>query len=254
MRDRPDLALQEPLSRLQILAEPGRVALAGQLSNVGRHRLAAPAVVIGVDGNLRLRSERVHQGRAMLVSPGCWHSFDPTPGRMAVFLLPPSALRRDQLSWVQELSSPGRWLEVAQALLDRKLTTWEPIDGCLAREHLAARPIDRRLRAALDTVEGALDENLAIGELAGIATLSPSRLMALVREQLGTSLRGYRRWLRTFRVVRDYAAGRSLTEAAFAAGFASSPHLSAATRDQFGIRPSDILRPANRATIRVLPG
>ena len=52
--------------------------------------------------------------------------------------------------------------------------------------------------------------------------------------------------------MRDYAAGLSLTEAAFAAGFASSPHLSVSTREQFGIRPSDVLRPANRATIRVL--
>ena len=254
MPDRSGPGFQEPLARLQILAESDRVALAGHLGNVGRHRLSAPAIVIGVDGDLRLRSERLHQGRAMLVRPGRWHSFDPTAGRMAVFLLPPSALRSDQLDWVQELSTPGWWLEIAQALLDRKLTTWEPIDRCLAQERVAARPIDDRLRSALSTLEGALDENLAIEELAAIAALSSSRLMTLVREQLGTSLRGYRRWLRTFRVVQDYAAGRSLTEAAFAAGFASSPHLSVAAREQFGIRPSDVLCPANRATIRVISG
>ena len=93
---------------------------------------------------------------------------------------------------------------------------------------------------------------MAIEELALAARLSASRLMALARRQLGSSLRQYRSWLRSFRVARDYAAGRSLTEAALEAGFASSAHLSAATREHFGIRPSDVLSPANRGAIRLL--
>jgi AraC-like DNA-binding protein len=76
--------------------------------------------------------------------------------------------------------------------------------------------------------------------------------MALVRAQLGTSLRGYRRWLRAFQVARTYAAGASLTAGALDAGFASSAHLSAASRDQFGIKPSQLLAPRTRCLIRVL--
>jgi AraC-like DNA-binding protein len=104
----------------------------------------------------------------------------------------------------------------------------------------------------MQALAGALDENLGIGEVAAGVHLSASRLMTLAHEQLGTSLRAYRRWLRAFHVVRDYAGGMSLTEAAFAAGFASSPHLSNVAREQFGIRPSDILYPANRAAIQVV--
>jgi AraC-like DNA-binding protein len=243
-----------PPARMQILAETDRVALGGRLGGVTRHRLSAPAVVIGLDAPVRVRSERLLEGRAVLVRPGCWHSIDADAGggRRAVFLLPPHALRSDQLDWAQELAHPAEWLELGEALLTRDLTAWEPIDRCLALERLKARPIDDRLRSAIAALEGALDENLAVGEVAAAAHLSPSRLMALAHEQLGTSLRAYRRWLRAFRVVRDYAAGLSLTEAAFAAGFASSPHLSVTAREQFGIRPSDVLRPANRATIRVL--
>jgi AraC-like DNA-binding protein len=241
---------------MQILAEPDRVALGGRLGGVSRHRLSAPAVVIGIDAPVRVRAERLLEARAVLIRPGCWHSIDgdadTNAGRRAVFLLPPHALRSDQLDWAQELAHPGRWLELGEALLARDLTSWEPIDRCLAREQLTARPIDDRLRSAIAALAGALDENRAVGEIAAAARLSPSRLMALAHAQLGTSLRAYRRWLRAFRVVRDYAAGLSLTEAAFAAGFASSPHLSFSAREQFGIRPSDILRPANRATIRVI--
>lgn len=102
---------------------------------------------------------------------------------------------------------------------------------------------------ATDAIASSLHTNLAITELAADARLSPSRLMALAREQLGVSLRGYRRWLRAFHVARAYAAGASLTSAAHAAGFASSAHLSAAVREHFGIRPSHVLNPHNRAAI-----
>jgi AraC-like DNA-binding protein len=102
---------------------------------------------------------------------------------------------------------------------------------------------------ATDAIASSLHTNLAITELAADARLSPSRLMALAREQLGVSLRGYRRWLRAFHVARAYAAGASLTSAAHAAGFASSAHLSAAAREHFGIRPSHVLNPHNRAAI-----
>jgi AraC-like DNA-binding protein len=253
MPARPQSGFQESPERHSILAETDRVALGGHLGRVSRHRLSAPAVVVGLDGDLRISSERSLQGRAILVRPGCWHSIDATKGRAAVFLLSPHALRSDQLSWAQELAQPDRWRELGEALVAGQLTTWEPIDRCLTGERLRGRPIDARLRAAMAALERTLDENVAVSEVAGAARLSASRLMALAHEQLGTSLRAYRRWLRAFRVVRDYAAGLSLTEAAFAAGFASSPHLSVSAREQFGIRPSDVLRPANRAHIRVAP-
>ena len=56
-------------------------------------------------------------------------------------------------------------------------------------------------------------------------------------------------WTRAFAVARGYAAGASLTRAALDAGFASSAHLSATSRESFGIRPSQILSPGNRARI-----
>jgi AraC-like DNA-binding protein len=42
-------------------------------------------------------------------------------------------------------------------------------------------------------------------------------------------------------VMRTVAAGRSLTQAAHAAGFASSAHLSAAFRRMFGLSARDLL-------------
>jgi AraC-like DNA-binding protein len=42
--------------------------------------------------------------------------------------------------------------------------------------------------------------------------------------------------------VRASGEGASLTEAAHAAGFASSAHFSSAFRDMFGMMPSDLAR------------
>lgn len=235
-----------------MIAETERVAIGGRLGRISRHRLAAPAIVVGVDAPLRLRADRAHEGRAVLIRPGCWHSIDDTAGRMAVFFLSPHALHGDGRGWVQDLPHPGRWVELGEALLSGQLDAFQPVDDCLARSHVKTRAIDDRLRSAMEVLRDALDENLPIEDVAAVARISASRLMTLAHEQLGTSLRTYRRWLRAFQVVRAYAGGLSLTEAAFAAGFASSPHLSTVAREQFGIRPSDILHPANRAAIQVM--
>ena len=42
--------------------------------------------------------------------------------------------------------------------------------------------------------------------------------------------------------VSAYRGGASLTEAAHAAGFASSAHFSTAFRDMFGMTPSELVR------------
>ena len=55
-------------------------------------------------------------------------------------------------------------------------------------------------------------------------------------------LRRYRLWNRMGAAVGAFHDGMSLTEAAHAAGFASSAHFSAAFRDMFGMMPSELLK------------
>ena len=47
-------------------------------------------------------------------------------------------------------------------------------------------------------------------------------------------------WLRLERAVAVFAAGGSLTDAAHAAGFADSAHLSRTFRRMFGLAPSSL--------------
>jgi AraC-like DNA-binding protein len=255
MPSRARAGFQEPTEGVRLIAGVERIGLCGHFREVSRHRHAAAALVIGVDGPLRFvtyRSQRSHESRAVLIDPGFAHAVDTRGGRLAMFVLPPHARRAAGHPPLRDLCHPGRWVALGEAVFRQELVDFTEIDHAVAREGLDASPIDDRLRTALHALAATLDTNLSIEEVAAAAHLSPSRLMTLAHAQLGASLRAYRRWLRAFQVARDYAAGASLTEAALAAGFSSSAHLSAAARDHFGIRPSDILTPHNRRSIRAV--
>jgi len=240
----------ESARRLVMGAE--QLAMCGRLPRVSRHHHAAAAVIVGLDHPLGFRAGKTHWGRAVLLAPGFTHEVEVRGGRMVAFLLPPSAVDASRLAPLRELSRPGDWVELGQALQRGELSDFEGVTRGLARERLDVRPVDPRLRRVTEQMLGALRENTPIDELAAGVRLSSPRLMALCREQLGSSLRTYRRWLRAFEVVRRFAAGASLTEAAGLAGFSSSAHLSSAAREHFGLRPSDVLSPASRENIVLL--
>jgi len=241
----------EPTAPLQLVVGDGRIALGGELAQIGQHRHTSAAVVVGLDAPLRLVGERSQVTRAALIAAGFDHAVG-VRGRIAVFLLPVHAVAHSDAAPVRDVSGLATWRELGEAVAHGQLDDFGIVDRALRRSAPTARPLDDRVRRALDSVVGALDENLAIRDLAATAGLSPSRLMALARLQLGTSFRGYRRWLRTFEVARRYAGGASLTEAAFEAGFASSAHLVTTARASFGIRPSQVLSPDSRGSIRVV--
>lgn len=240
--------MQAPTDSLRLSVGVDRLALAGRVGEIAPHHHEAAAVVIGIDGPITIVAGRRHATRAAVLAPGFTHAVDVGTSRFAVFLLSPGAINADGRPPLRDLSRVSAWLDLARAALTES-TAFADVDRVLAAERLAARPIDARLRTITQAITDHLDQNLPVGDLAAQAHLSPSRLMTLCREQLGTSVRAYRRWLRSFSVMRRYAAGASLTESALAAGFASSAHLSLVAREQFGLRPSSVLNPGARGAI-----
>lgn len=236
---------------LRLIVGHGRIALGGGLTRITRHRHTSAAVIVGLDRPLQITTERTHVARAALIAAGCDHAVG-VSGRIAVFLLPIDAVAHVSDAAIQELSGEDSWRELGEAVVRGELDDFSLVDRALRRGAPHARAIDDRLGRVLDEVARTLDENVPIEALSDRVGLSPSRLMALARTHLGTSLRGYRRWLRTFEVARRYAHGASLTDAALDAGFASSAHLAATSRASFGVRPSQVLSPHSRASIHVL--
>jgi len=98
----------------------------------------------------------------------------------------------------------------------------------------------------LDRVLGFLAEHpgeaASARDMAELACLSESRFLHLFSEQVGLPFRRYLKWKRLLEAVKAAGAGKSLTEAAHAAGFSDSAHLSRVFREMFGFAPSQILQ------------
>lgn len=102
-------------------------------------------------------------------------------------------------------------------------------------------PRDVRIARVVREIERRPNAFGRLQDAAALACLSPSRFRARFDAELGLPFRRYRLWRRMAAVMRTIADGGSLTEAAHAAGFASSAHLSSTFRRMFGLTASDLL-------------
>lgn len=99
--------------------------------------------------------------------------------------------------------------------------------------HVRTIEPDRRVRMMIKWANEHLDGG--VREAANGVGLSPSRASHLFVEETGLPFRTYMQWLRLIRAVDAHASGLSLTEAAHAAGFADSAHLSRTFKRMFGM-------------------
>lgn len=151
------------------------------------------------------------------------------------------ALPEDLLSVLQPLllASGEQALDeqAGRALLSRVLTT-------LVGSSWDEGPNDPRIATALSLVtpQFLVEQPQPIKHLATCVHLSPGRFRHLFRTEMGISVQSYLRWRRLYTALRATTYGASLTEAAHAAGFADSAHLTRVFRATFGLPPSRIFK------------
>jgi AraC-like DNA-binding protein len=97
---------------------------------------------------------------------------------------------------------------------------------------------DVRVLRAIGYINSNLDKKLTLEDVAAAAFLSPGRFRHLFVEETGMALRPYILWRRFLLVWELAMQGRSMSEAAHAAGFADAAHLSRTSRRLFGFPPS----------------
>ncbi|MFO0713157.1 MAG: helix-turn-helix domain-containing protein [Sandaracinus sp.] len=103
------------------------------------------------------------------------------------------------------------------------------------------RRVDPRLLRAIDAMEHADADVVSAAARAG---LSESRLAHLMTRELGPPPVAYRTWFKLRRAIEGaLVAGLDLTEAAHAAGFADSAHLSRTCKHLLGVAPAAMLPP-----------
>ena len=150
-----------------------------------------------------------------------------------------SSLARHPLATeVEQLASAYRRREPDPALVVSARRAIAALAGIAPR---AAAPLDARIARAIELVREQLDQRVRLRDVASEVGLSPDRFRHLFIEQTGVRFRPYVLWQRMERAVAEYAAGSTLTDAAYAGGFADSAHFSRTFRRMFGL-PAAALR------------
>jgi AraC-like DNA-binding protein len=99
-----------------------------------------------------------------------------------------------------------------------------------------------QLRQAIEVVSTRVPGHIDVASIAGAVALSPDYLGRLCRQQTGVSFSATIRWERLVTAVCHLVDGRSVTDAAYLAGFADGPHANRVCREMTGATPRDFAR------------
>lgn len=191
--------------------------------------------------------EALVPGPVILIAPDVPHAIEPE-GRIALLFVEPESrtgaglrelLQGRPVARLPDL--PGRESDLASiwapspasdaALVQLGRRLLEALAGQSGR----ALNVDPRISRVLERLDHEGQSDLTAVAAAAIACLSESRFSHLFVEQVGLPFRSFLLWRRLMRAVEVMAAGKRLTEAAHAAGFADSAHFSRTFQRMFGL-------------------
>lgn len=214
-------------------------------------------LVVGLDSDLSVTtSDRgpARRAGALLTGPDAPHAVDARGTRTLVVFVEPESeagerllvtrgpgavelIRGSRADRLRQLLRPeGPALGDAESAVARALSLGsDPVAPPRGR-HPGVRRVLRYLR------EAPPDADSSLAALAAVAGLSTGRFMHAFTAAVGIPLRPYLRWLKLERAAAALAAGASLGEAAYGAGFADAAHMTRTFRRLFGVTPSEALR------------
>lgn len=207
----------------------------GLCGDAQAHRHLAAQVVVGLSGPATVEgASGAVVGEAVLIAPGALHAIVPSDRIVrVVYLQSFGRLARSWGVWTwpsTPCAQPARWAG--------RLRGADP-GRSLAAAAAATEPqrLDPRLVAALQAMRRSEEADVDLGGVARRIGLSPARLRALARAELGAPLAHWRAWLQLERAIGALRRGEPLAAAAVLGGFSDQAHLSRTMRRFFGVTP-----------------
>lgn len=235
-----------------------RVLYLGPALGLTPHRNATAVLAVALDGELEVADDpsdtnrAYRRARSVLVPPNTQHHLRIAGGSMAFLYVDPlsrdlEALRARMLDLTPRaafnLINETAVIETLTGLGEGRMAARDGRQALGGLLGIGTRAdTDVRIVAALRQMRDEPHRLHSLTELGACAGLSASRFLHLFKAATGVPLRRYRLWNWMGAAVGAIHDGMSLTEAAHAAGFASSAHFSAAFRDMFGMMPSELLK------------
>lgn len=224
---------------------PGQALYAGPGLNPVPHSGSVCCLAVGIDGRLTVGTPdgTYRDAHSVLIPPRVTHQLIcQGAGLVSCYLEPTSDRAR---SCRRKFAACHGDIGLNHADEDRLMFVPTDFAGACHWLDLAAprsyRRIDARIAAAARRIRDDPTTTISSRELASAAGLSESRFLHLFRDELGTSLRRYRLWVRLMGAGKAIAAGNNLTTAAVDAGFASPSHLADRFKATFGLSASQLL-------------
>jgi AraC-like DNA-binding protein len=224
---------------------PGQALYAGPSLNLAPHSGSVWCLAVGVDRPLTVATPdgTTRDAHSVLIPPRLTHQLICHGGRLVSCYLEPTSdrarsCRRGFSEWAGDIG-------IHHA--DEARLRFVPDDDQSARRWLdlaaptAEHVIDPRIAFAANRIRTDPATTLSSRELAAEAGLSESRFLHLFRDELGTSLRRYRLWVRLVAAGAAISAGKNLTTAAVDSGFASPSHLADRFKATFGLSATQLL-------------
>jgi AraC-like DNA-binding protein len=268
-----DKALGWRAQRATLVLGPGRAIYVGmgQSSTLHRHYATQISISLGAPLQVRTRASGPYtEQQSFIVGPNREHQVEMTG--VPCFVLWSEARALVDLARRLRTTSASDLPALPEGLLNILLPdllasggqapdkqAWQALLAHVLAQLLGPRlgdegSDDPRIATArsLVTPQFLVEQPQPITTLARCVHLSPSRFRHLWRLEMGMSVQSYLRWQRLLAALRTSAYGASLTEAAHAAGFADSAHLTRVCRATFGLPPARIFK--NSHAVQVIPG
>ncbi len=239
-----------------VLLSLGNAAYLGRVHDTAVHRHHTLQICVAGDEPFRLRAgpdEPWHEYRTAMVAPDVPHQIDGGGGihllvyleaetREGHSLIATGGGRIDALD--EALRGVKRGFLASSAVRPPSAAQMRRIVSTvlapLTLGSLGARELEPRIARVVAELRNDPDRYSSLDQVAAAVSLSPGRLRHLFVEQVGIPFRRFRLWTRLEAAMRGLANGATLTEAAHAAGFADSAHLSRVFRENFGLAPSAV--------------
>jgi AraC-like DNA-binding protein len=211
--------------------------------------------VLACEGELRVRTSaagRWWSAAGVLTTSDVPHAVDAEGMEIMVIFLDPES--DAGATFRPALDRPVRPLSAAERdalvrdVVPRTLMRWgaeewvanaaRTLGVTLPTPQRMIHPQVRKLLAGLRA--SGIDDATSLEALASSVRLSPSRLMHVFTASIGIPLRPYLAWVRLQRAATAIVKGASMGDAAHAAGFADSAHMSRTFKRMLGVAPSSL--------------
>ena len=237
----------------RVFLSPGRLLYAGPGASADHHAHHAIQVALGFGGSFELDlGAGVTTRSVAIIAADVPHRFSTSAASIALLYLEPQGSVGRALQG-RLLTEPAFATSAAARLAALPRPPFETCEAAEAHRwgdrivellggaSAAAPVLHPAVRKALELLETSGAAGPRLDALAARVGVSGTRLTHLFSAQVGLPVRKYVLWLRLKRAAEAAIGGASLTEAAYAAGFADGAHLSRTFRAMFGTSPSLVL-------------